>query len=238
MKPIIGISPSYDIENKRIFLNKQYIDAVIESGGIPFVLPLTNDPEIVLKTIEQIDGLILSGGTDIDPECYGEANTGKSLEICPLRDESEETLIRLALEADIPVLGICRGMQALNVFCGGSLIQDIPSEHGFSVIHRLDKPEIAFHSINVEKSSPLSDSMGFGTHTINSYHHQAVKNIAPDFSVCAVSEDGIIESIYHKNKKFILGVQWHPERDRDIATENKKIVDHFIKICCETKKEK
>ena len=238
MKPIIGISPSYDIENKRIFLNKQYIDAVIESGGIPFVLPLTNDPKIVLKTIEQIDGLILSGGTDIDPECYGEANTGKSLEICPFRDESEEVLIRLALEADIPVLGICRGMQARFVFCGGSLIQDIPSEHGFSVIHRLDKPEIAFHSINVEKSSPLSDSMGFGTHTINSYHHQAVKNIAPDFSVCAVSEDGIIESIYHKNKKFVLGVQWHPERDGDIATENKKIVDHFIKICCETKKEK
>lgn len=231
MKPVVGILPSFDDEKKQIFLNQTYMDAVIESGGIPFALPLTDDPKIVLGNIEIIDGLILSGGTDIDPKYYGETNSGKSLGICPLRDEAEKILIRLALESDIPVLGICRGMQALNVFCGGSLIQDIPSEHGFSVIHQLEKPDIAFHSLTVEKSSPLSDAMGFGTHTINSYHHQAVKNVAPDFSVCAVSEDGIIESIYHKNKKFVLGVQWHPERDHETATENKKILEKFIKIC-------
>lgn len=238
MKPIIGILPSFDDEKKQIFLNQTYIDAVIESGGIPFVLPFSNDSKIVFGSIEKIEGLILSGGTDIDPKYYGETNSGKSLGICPFRDETEEVYIRLALESDVPVLGICRGMQALNVFCGGSLIQDIPSEQGFSVIHRLEKPEIAFHKITVEKSSPLSDSMGFGTHTVNSYHHQAVKTVAPDFSVCAVSEDGITEAIYHKNKKFVLGVQWHPERDRDIASENKKIVDYFIKICCDIKKEK
>ena len=238
MKPIIGIFPSYNEENKQIFLNQSYFDAIIESGGIPVALPLLQDEKIISETVKRFDGIILSGGSDIDPKHYNQTNSGKSLEINSFRDESEEKIVRVLIESDIPVLGICRGMQALNVFCGGSLIQDIPSEHGFSVIHRLDKPEIAFHSINVEKSSPLSDSMGFGTHTINSYHHQAVKNIAPDFSVCAVSEDGIIESIYHKNKKFILGVQWHPERDRDIATENKKIVDYFIKICCDTKKEK
>lgn len=236
MKPIIGIFPSFDEEKKQIFLNQTYIDAIIESGGIPFVLPLSENPKSVFEALEQINGLILSGGTDIDPKHYSEENNGKSLGINEFLDSCEAVVIRLALEADIPVLGICRGMQALNVFCGGSLIQDIPSEHGFSVTHNLAKPEIAFHRISVEKASPLSDSMGFGEHLINSYHHQAVKNIAPDFSSCAVAEDGIIEAIYHKTKKYVLGVQWHPERDRDIAVDNKKIIDKFIRICSESRK--
>lgn len=236
MKPIIDILPSFDEEKKQIFLNQSYMDAVIESGGIPFVFPLSEDPKIIFEALEEVDGLILSGGTDIDPKYYGEANSGKSLEINEFLDSCEAAVIRLALEADIPVLGICRGMQALNVFCGGSLIQDIPSERGISVTHSLTKPEIAFHKISVEKVSPLSDAIGFGEHLINSYHHQAVKNIAPDFSSCAVAEDGIVEAIYHKNKKFILGVQWHPERDREIAVNNKKIIDKFISVCAEAKK--
>ncbi|MBR2640226.1 MAG: gamma-glutamyl-gamma-aminobutyrate hydrolase family protein [Oscillospiraceae bacterium] len=231
MKPIIGIFPSFDEEKKQIFLNQAYFDAVIESGGIPFSIPLSENPEIISETIKNIDGIIFSGGTDINPKYYNEENFGKSLGICDFLDECERKTVALAVEADIPVLGICRGMQALNVFCGGSMIQDIPSEYDTKIIHRLDKPEIAFHKILVEKSSPLSEIMGFGEHLINSYHHQAVKEVAPDFSVCATAEDGIIEAIYHKNKKFILGVQWHPERDQETATENKKIIDSFVKIC-------
>lgn len=238
LKPVIGIFPSYDIEKKQIFLNQSYFDAILECGGIPISVPLSEKEEDILDYLDIIDGIVFSGGSDIAPEYYGETNTGKSLGINEFLDRCEEKAIRLSVESDIPVLGICRGMQALNVFCGGSLIQDIPSDRGVSVVHNLTKPEIAFHRISVEKSSPLSDAMGFGSHVVNSYHHQAVKNIAPEFSACAAAEDGIIEAIYHKNKKFILGVQWHPERDHETAKDNKKIIDYFIKICSKGKKEK
>ena len=230
-KPIIGIFPSFNNEKNQVFIDSVYVDEIVDSGGIPYIIPISTDPERNLEFIESIDGLILSGGVDIDPKYYGEENTGKSVEISPVMDESESVLVRLAMEADIPILGICRGMQSLNVFCGGSLIQDIPSEHGFSVVHRLDKPETAFHNILVEKDSPLSEAIGFGTHRINSYHHQAVKKLSPEFSACAFAEDGIIEAIYHKTKKFILGVQWHPERDYHTTPDSKKILDKFIEVC-------
>ncbi len=233
MKPVIGIFPSYNDETKQVYIDNVYSEEIINSGGIPFILPVSFDREIITESLNKINGLILSGGTDIDPVYYGEENTGKSLNISPVLDQSEKVYIEVAMERDIPVLGICRGMQALNVFCSGSLIQDIPSEHGFSVVHNLTKPEIAFHDITVEKQSPLSDAIGFGKHIINSYHHQAVKELSLDFSIAATSEDGIIESIYRKDKKFVLGVQWHPERNFEKAPDNKKIIDYFVKICSE-----
>ncbi len=231
MKPIIGIFPSYNEETKQIFLDNCYIEEILDSNGIPFVIPISDDPKKMLEVIEKIDGLLLSGGVDIAPEYYGEINSGKSVEISPSMDNSEQILIRLAMEANLPILGICRGMQALNVFCGGTLIQDIPSERGVSVTHRLEKPDTAFHNISVEKVSPLSEAIGFGTHRINSYHHQAIKDLAPDFSVAASAEDGIIEAVFHKNKKFILGVQWHPERDYHTTPDSKKILNRFISAC-------
>ena len=236
MKPVIGIFPSYDNDKKQIFIDSVYIDEIVDSGGIPVIIPISADPKRNLEFIENLDGLILSGGVDIDPKYYGEENTGKSVDISPIMDEAESVLVRLAMETDLPILGICRGMQSLNVFCGGSLIQDIPSEHGFSVVHRLEKPEIAFHDITIEKVSPLSEAIGFGTHHINSYHHQAIKTLAPGFSAAAVSADGIIESIYCKDKRYVLGVQWHPERDYHAVPDSKKILDKFIKVCSETEK--
>lgn len=231
MKPVIGIFPSYDSEKKQIFLDSVYIDEIVDSGGIPFIIPITSDVERNKEFLAHLDGIILSGGVDIDPKYYGEENTGKSVEISPLMDEAEEVLVHIAMDMDLPILGICRGMQSLNVFNGGSLIQDLPSEHGFSVNHRLEKPETALHEITIDKTSHLSDAIGFGTHKINSYHHQAIKKIAPGFSVSAVSEDGVIESIYSTEKKFVLGVQWHPERDYHVVPDSKKILDHFIKVC-------
>ena len=236
-KPIIGIFPSFNNEKNQVFIDSVYIDEIVDSGGIPYIIPISPDPERNIEFIESIDGLILSGGVDIDPKYYGEENTGKSVEISPIMDESEAVLVRLAMEADIPILGICRGMQSLNVFCGGTLIQDIPSEYGESVIHRLDNPnDAAFHNITIEKASPLSDAIGFGVHHINSYHHQAIKELAPGFCTAAVADDGIIESIYCENKKYVLGVQWHPERDYHAVPDSKKILDKFIGICSETKK--
>lgn len=231
MKPFIGIIPSYDEEKKQIFLNQQYFDEIISSGGIPVALPLTCDIFLIKEIFEHLDGMIISGGTDIDPKYYYRENTGKSRGITPLLDESENLYISYALDKNLPILGICRGMQALNVFCGGNLIEDIPTEYKTKTIHNLDKPEIAFHKVTVLPDNPLSDIIGSGEHTVNSYHHQAVDIIAPFFSVAAVSEDGIIEAIYRNDKKFVLGVQWHPERDHENAVDNKKILEGFIKIC-------
>ena len=215
MKPRILVSASANFS--------VYSALVNDAGGIAEVSYLP-------KIDTSFDGLLLCGGNDSHPKFYGEEING-AVDIDLERDEAELALTDAFVKAGKPILGICRGMQALNVFCGGSMIQDIPSEYETKIIHRLDKPEIAFHKILVEKSSPLSEIMGFGEHLINSYHHQAVKEVAPDFSVCATAEDGIIEAIYHKNKKFILGVQWHPERDQETATGNKKIIDSFVKIC-------
>ena len=183
MKPFIGILPSYTYEAKQIFLNKAYLDEIMASGAVPYVLPLTSDEETISEILSHIDGIIFSGGSDINPNYYGKEDTGKSKEINPLRDECEETYIKIALKKDMPILGICRGMQALNVFCGGSLIEDIPSEYKIETIHNLEKPDIAFHKITVLPDTPLADIIGAGVHTVNSYHHQAVDSLAPYFSI-------------------------------------------------------
>lgn len=237
MKPFIGILPSYSYEAKQIFLNKSYLDEIMASGAVPYVLPLTSDEETISEILSHIDGIIFSGGSDINPNYYGKEDTGKSKEINPLRDECEETYIKIALKKDMPILGICRGMQALNVFCGGSLIEDIPSEYKVETIHNLEKPDIAFHKITVLPDTPLADIIGAGVHTVNSYHHQAVDSLAPYFSIAAVSEDGITESIFRNDKRFVLGVQWHPERDHIQAQCNKIIIDRFVEICSSLKGE-
>ena len=180
--------------------------------------------------------MLLTGGVDISPEYYGEKNTGKSHSICPLLDKSEQLLIELAIKKDVPILGICRGMQALNVFCGGSLIQDISSEMGAAEIHSSKSEAVVFHDIQISKSSPLSEIMGFGSHRVNSYHHQAVKKLASGFSIAATAADGIVEAIFCPEKRFVLGVQWHPERDSDTISENTKIISAFIKVCTDSER--
>ena len=236
MKPIIGIFPSYEVGADPLVLNKNYVNAVTNCGGVPYILPLFTEETPCAEALEHIDGLLLTGGVDISPEYYGEKNSGKSLDISPLLDCSEKLLIELALEQDIPILGICRGMQALNVFCGGSLVQDIPSELGAAKKHSGGVHKPAFHDIQISKSSPLSDAMGFGSHRVNSYHHQAIKKLAPEFSAAALSPDGIIEAIFHQNRRFVLGVQWHPERDGDEISQNAKIISAFIKICTDSER--
>ena len=234
MKPAIGIFPSYSDEKNYIYLKNLYFDEVMNSGGIPVIIPVTDDVDIVSETLKHIDGLILSGGWDIDPEYYSEKNKGKSENISAVLDKAESILIKLAIEADVPILGICRGMQALNVFCGGSLYQDIPSEYETQTIHTKTKPDVAFHNITVLPDTLLSEIIGTGEVKINSYHHQAAKKIAPGFEIAAYSEDGLVEAIYRKDKKFVLGVQWHPERSHNEVPANKIILNIFIKTCADS----
>lgn len=235
MKPVIGIFPSYEGGSDTLSINRNYVNAVIYCGGVPYILPLTEDTSSAEDTLEHIDGLLLSGGVDISPEYYNEKNTGSSRDICPLLDRSEKALIEAAIKKDIPILGICRGMQALNVFCGGSLIQDIQTGIAAAEVHSAPDKAV-FHNIQISKSSPLSDIIGFGSHSINSYHHQTVKKLAPDFSIAASSADGVIEAIFRPESKFVLGVQWHPERDVDTLPDNIKIIKAFITICTDNER--
>ena len=175
---------------------------------------------------------MLTGGVDISPDYYHEKNTGKSRSICPLLDKSEKLLIEHAMKKDIPILGICRGMQALNVFCGGSLIQDIPSEIGAAEIHSSENENAVFHNIQISKNSPLSKIMGFGSHRVNSYHHQAVKKLAKSLTAFAYSDDGLIEGVYMKDKKFVWAVQWHPEFSYQSSEDSRNILKAFVSAGC------
>lgn len=230
MKPVIGVYPSYDTEKKRYWLNEAYISSVISSGGIPFILPVSGDDFLNQAVLARIDGLLLTGGADIAPEYYGVPNTGKSLEICPLRDLGEKSIIGLALNMDTPVLAICRGMQALTVFTDGSLYEDIPSDYKTSITHTSSDENISIHSVSVNEGSLLASIIGGGEHRFNSYHHQAVKELGKGFKTEAVSEDGLIEAISLPEKKFVLGVQWHPERMYE-SEESKKLFGAFISAC-------
>ena len=203
-KPRIGVTP-----NDRL---NDYLQSVTSAGGEPVVLSNTDDPSSVL---DRVDGVLLTGGLDIDPSLYGQA-PHPTTEAAPERDAFELPLAREAVERDVPLFAICRGVQVLNVAGGGSLVQDIPSELETDVRHAVNEPKNhQTHSIAVTPGSKLAEALGNGaphdTCSVNSRHHQAIDGVAPEFIVSAKSTDGIVEAIERPTSTFCLGVQWHPE---------------------------
>ena len=198
-KPVIGLTSSFEAipEADKIFLPHAYFDAVRHFGGIPMMIPVHATEEEQLFLLNQCDGLILTGGNDIAPKHYGESIWNDTVEPAPERDAAEWKICGMALERNIPILGICRGFQLLNVFFGGTLHQLIPGHN--------DIPE--GHRIHIAPDSFLSSVYGFST-SVNSYHRQCVDEVAPGFTVTARAEDGTVEAIEKGN---ILGVQWQPE---------------------------
>jgi len=173
------------------------------------------DFDSAMKILEDCDGLLLTGGPDVHPGRYDKLNDTSRCEIDELRDTLEFALIKRAFEKKIPVLGICRGQQILNVALGGSLIVDIPEDVGSDVIHRCDYPDSCFHKIKIMKNSLLHQLVNIDDGIVNTNHHQAIGRIANDLISTSFTEDGIIESVEWKdkaNKPFLLAVQWHPER--------------------------
>jgi len=207
--PLIGITSCRKIED--------YRQAILHVGGEVRIL----EPSMGLKAaLTGVDGLLLTGGDDVVPGQYGEAPHPTVKDVDPARDEFEIGLVTAARERDLPIFGICRGIQVLNVACGGTLVQDVPSQVTGSMSHGLtvppNQPYSLAHEVWIEKDSLLSKLMrerlsDADTCDVNSRHHQAVKDVARGFRVSATSPDGLIEAIEDSSRRFCLGVQWHPE---------------------------
>lgn len=224
-KPVIGISGSIIVDKggmfpgyKRAYVNDDYVKAVISAGGVPFIIPFCEDKSIVEMSVEHIDGLILSGGHDVFPLNYNEEPHGKLGEVFPQRDEFDFTLLAAAKKKSIPVLGICRGFQIINVAHGGTLYQDLSCrEENTSKHFQGHSPSLATHSVKIDKESNLGSILGTDLR-INSFHHQTIKEVAPSFKAVAHAADGVVEAIESNTGEHIFGTQWHPEMM--VATES------------------
>ena len=194
-------------------LAEGYYQSILKAGGTPFIIPCYNDADTLINTLEKLDGILLTGGADINPLFLGEEPVKELHGINPRRDRQELLLTRLAADRQIPILGICRGIQTMNAAFGGPLYQDIHSQmEGTRIKHsqELDR-SYASHTVTIEKDTLLHNLFKADTIAVNSFHHQAVKEAAPGFRVCARATDGVIEAMESTEYKSMLGVQWHPE---------------------------
>ncbi|WP_241680238.1 gamma-glutamyl-gamma-aminobutyrate hydrolase family protein [Metabacillus mangrovi] len=235
-KPIIGITGSQkDVKGiDHSFVHSKYPEAVIRAGGIPVILPIGND-ETAKRWIDVIDGLLLSGGEDVDPQSYG-ANPHPELGPVTLeRDETEIALVKEAEKKRTPIFAICRGIASLNTALGGTLTQDIHSQLDEGIKHHQEGSRInASHDCEIEEGSRLHSILGDTQVSINSMHHQALAHVAENLKVVARAPDGVIEAVEGTEKDWsVLAVQWHPE-EMAVKYENmQRMFDVFVKECTE-----
>ncbi|MGO8951364.1 MAG: gamma-glutamyl-gamma-aminobutyrate hydrolase family protein [Ktedonobacterales bacterium] len=233
-QPIIGI-PCFamvrtDTGRPIYASNQAYVQAVVHAGGAPVLIPPLADMQSLAAIRCQLDGLLLTGGSDLDPSLYGEAPTLQCKTSEPERDQLELELARWALDQGLPIFGICRGMQVLNVACGGNLYQDIPVELHSIIDHKPEgkaRTHIA-HDISIEPESLLARILGDDRAAVNSFHHQSVKRVGQGFSVIAAAEDGVIEAMEMRDVPFVLAVQYHPEELEASDPDNHRLFLAFV----------
>ena len=217
-RPLVALTTSTDQKGgghsrPSVFLYTRYIAALEAIGVTPVLITPAHSRESIAALMSSCRGLVLSGGEDVDPARYGEAPSPALGTITPERDEMEFNALACALGNGIPVFAICRGLQVLNVFLGGSLYQDIATEFANEILHQQRTPwSTKAHAVSVERGTMLHDIVGADTFSINSFHHQALKDVAPGLRVAARAEDGLIEAAESVDGTWCLGVQWHPER--------------------------
>jgi putative glutamine amidotransferase len=237
-RPRIGITSTYNGEKRQTELWDAYTLSVYQAGGLPLILPATDRYREYEEYLDGLDGLLLSGGQDIMPQAYGqESRTGFELtwQMEPERDGFEMAIARRALARDLPVFGICRGEQLLAVICGGSLHQDLsfaPEGEEPRIRHYQVSPwDAPSHMVNVSAGSMLHHILGKERVAVNSLHHQAVCDCSDGFRATAYAGDGIIEAIESAAHRFVLGVQWHPERMYQTDVDSQTLFAAFIEAC-------
>jgi putative glutamine amidotransferase len=242
-RPSIGITPDISHATKetpllRYELKVAYSDAVVRAGGLPFVLPYTDDRAVIEAYLDRVSGIVVTGGAfDIPPEAYGETARDGLGALKPGRTAFESLIIHAALARNMPVLGVCGGMQLLNVALGGTLFQDIakemPNARPHEQSHDRTQPH---HPIDIKEGTVLADCIGKGQLMVNSTHHQAVKAVGPKLVVTATSPDGVIEAIEAPTHHFAVGVQWHPELLIDTVPPHLGLYKTFVARARETRR--
>jgi putative glutamine amidotransferase len=250
-RPLIWVAPStqnkgVEFSDASISLSNRYTDAIIAAGGMPQVFPATSSRSFITEAVEQCDGVLLTGGDDIDPKYYAPKLSDElAKKVGPLepeRDVWEKDLITEALQQKKPLFGICRGHQMLNVALGGTLVVDIPTQLPDALNHRrMDRKTEPVHAISVEPDSLLARLTGQQTLGVNSTHHQAVGEVAPGLRSVAQSPDGVIEALEWTDATktpFLLSVQFHPERLIDSNVVFLQLFSGFVEACACSRQKK
>lgn len=208
-KAVIGVVPLFDVERDSLWMLPAYLQCLKTVGALPVILPL-EQPEDSRQMVQLCDGILITGGQDVDPALYGQTRLERCGEPLPALDRLGEALLREAMVLDLPVLGICRGLQLINVCLGGTLWQDLPSQRPGGRNHRMERPyNRAEHPVSL--TGPLAALYGSQEIGVNSCHHQGIQTLAPCLRPMALSDDGVIEAAFHPDQRFLWAVQWHPE---------------------------
>ncbi|MBQ9306587.1 MAG: gamma-glutamyl-gamma-aminobutyrate hydrolase family protein [Clostridia bacterium] len=232
-KPLIALVPLWDEEKQSLWMLPGYMEGLQECGAVPIMLPLAEDDETLVRALSVCQGVLLTGGQDVDPALYGEANTA-SEELCTARDRMEKRVLDIALALDLSVLGICRGHQLVNVLLGGTLFQDLPSQYPSEVCHRQPPPyDLPSHTVTLPEGTPLSEILGCREIRVNSCHHQGVRDLADTLQGMAYAPDGLCEAAYAPGFRFVWTVQWHPEFSFRRDEVSRKIFAAFVRAANE-----
>lgn len=229
-RPVIGITASYNEENQRLSLSERYFDAIIRAGGLPVMLPLATDKNVVCALLDSIDGLLLSGGVDVLPARYGEETLPACGTIHENRDESELMMTRCALERKMPIFGICRGIQVLAVALGATLFQDIESQLGIPAKqHKQEQPyDDPVHTVRFKEGGLFERITQTTLMPTNSMHHQSIKEAGDRIRIEGITMDGIIEAICAKDNDAVFGVQFHPEYLAHYSDFAERLFAYFV----------
>ena len=228
---VIGLTPQGD-GSKGYNISPDFIRALSDLGAIAITLPSNLDDELMRDALALCDGVIFTGGPDVRPELFGETIIPSCGAINDERDAFEIKLYKMAMNADKSILGVCRGVQVMNIAEGGNIYQDIYSQSGTVLVHHTLDGKRAFHNVKLTDKKTLS-KIGFSSESfiVNSYHHQSVKNLADGYEAFAYSDDGLIEGIYMPSRRFVAGVQWHPEKRFEDDVESFRILIDFVESC-------